>query len=219
LKLSAEGTLEGDVQETLTGHRAEEARQTARNQSPAQREEALRDVLTHMFPDSEISSVSIENYDDAVKPIVLHYGLKAPLYAQATGKRLLFQPIPFQRAVASRFSGSDRKLPIEFRFAWKEVDEIHIALPDGYTLDNAESPGGLTFGDPGSYVLTIGVTKGEHPELVTNREFTFGNNGYLTFPVKSYASLKAVFDQIHLRDAHTLSLIQNAAAAKVTASN
>ena len=213
LKLSADGTLEGDIDETTSGHRAEEARVLARARS-AQKEESLHDRLVRMFPEAEVTDLRIENYDNAARPITIHYHLKAPLYAGSTGKRLLFQPIPFQRGISSIFSESDRKLPIEFPYAWKEIDEIHIQLPEGYTLDNAESPGSLTFGEPGGYVLTMAVTRDSRPELITKREFTFGSGGHLLFPIQSYPSLKKVFDEVHLRDSHTLSLIQKTAAQK-----
>jgi hypothetical protein len=209
--LSVDGTLEGDVEQTATGHEAAEVRGIAKERSAAQMEEAVHDATLREFPDAEVTNVKVENADDVTKPFTVRYHLKAPLYAQVTSKRVLFQPNPFERSAAAKFSASERKLRIEFEHAWKEMDEIHIQLPDGFELDNAESPGGFDFGDPGKYNLQIAIRRGEHQELTTTRELTFGEGGRLFFPVTSYATLKKVFDQIQVRDSHTLSLIQKGA--------
>jgi hypothetical protein len=207
LALSADGSLEGDVEEIITGHRAEERRIAAGSQSPAQREEALRARAVKMFPDAEVTVIKLENVDDPAKPLRSSYHLKAPRYAQSTGKRLLFQPIAFRRAIVSPFSAADRKFAVEFPYAWKEIDQIHIQLPDGFMLDDAESPSSINFGKPGSYVVKTTVTTTGKPELYTLREFTFGTGGNLYFPTAGYASLKKGFDGIQVRDAYTMSLI------------
>jgi hypothetical protein len=157
-----------------------------------------------MFPSSEITEIKLVNVDDPAKPMELHYRLRAPLYAQATGKRLLFEASPFRRAIASPFTASQRRYPISFPYGWKEVDHIFIQLPTGWKLDNADNPGNLDFGKPGSYTLTIGVTPSSELEL--QRTMVFGNEGMVFYSAQSYQALKAAFDQIQLHDRHSLSL-------------
>jgi uracil phosphoribosyltransferase len=206
LKLSADGSLEGDVDETLTGHEAEERREAEWRKAPAQREENLHDRVVRMFPDAEVTNIKLENFTDPTKPLIAHYHLNAPLFAQGIGKRILFQPFVFQRARAALFTATDRRLQIEFPFPWKESDQIYIRLPEGFDLDNADIPPSLDFGKAGAYNIKIGITKGAQPELHVVREFNFGNGGGIMFPVPSYASVKKVFDQIQARDAHTLAV-------------
>jgi hypothetical protein len=55
------------------------------------------------------------------------------------------------------------------------------------------------------------MTRGTQ-ELISNREFTFGKDGQIFFPVETYPQLKRIFDEIHKRDDHTISLKQTAAA-------
>jgi hypothetical protein len=206
LKLSLEGTLEGDVEESYTGHSAEEFRSQLQRQSPAQREEWLRDRITHMFPDADVTALKIEDVDDAAKPLRASYHLKAPNFAQVTAKRILFEPNSFRRAQASPFSAADRKNVVDFPYAWQEVDQTSIQLPEGWKLDNAANPGPLNFGKPGAYELKIGISKTN--ELVTTREFSFGREGMLVFPANSYPTLKKIFDEVQLRDRHTLSIMK-----------
>jgi hypothetical protein len=209
LKLSAKGSLAGDVDEGYTGHRAEYYRSILSGKSAAQAQEWFHDRLLQMFPDADVTALKVENMDDSLKPLQVSYHMDAPFFAQVTGKRMLFEPNAFRRAQASPFSASDRSYPVEFPYAWKEVDDIHIELPQGFELDNADSPGGFDFGDAGSYKLSIRVQKGAATELVTSREFVFGAKAVLQFPVTSYPTVKRVFDQVRLRDTHTLSVKGN----------
>jgi hypothetical protein len=209
LNLSTQGTLEGDVDESYTGHRAEEYRRQIGNKSVAQREEWFRDRLIRMFPEADVT-LKLEDVDDSSKPLLVHYHLRAPHYAEVAGKRLLFQPIAFRRAQAyPQFAATERRFAVEFSTAWKEVDQIHIQLPEGYVLDNADSPGSVNFGRLGSYEITMTVTNGSNPELYTSRELTFGREGQLYFLPSEYPSLKNIFGAIAARDRHTLSLKGN----------
>jgi hypothetical protein len=159
-----------------------------------------------LFPDADVTAIKLENAEDAAKPLIARYHLDAPRFAQVTGKRILFQPNAFRRAEGSRFTATERRFPIEFPYPWKEIDVVHIRLPEGFALDNADSPGGISFGDTGSYQLHMTIGNGE---LVTSRDLTFGNHGSIFFEAQYYPTLKKVFDQIQVRDAHTLSLKAN----------
>ena len=209
LKLSDLGALSGDVEESFTGHRAEGLRGAIEGKTPAQREEWLRDRIVKMFPDAEVTGIQLRNADDATQPLMARYHVDAPQYAQVTGKRILFQPSAFRRGQGSPFTAAERRFPVNFPYAWKESDEVDIGLPEGYELDNADSPGDLQFGEPGSYKLRMAVTKGAEREFQLFREFTFGNKGILFIDAKNYSVVKRVFDEVQARDGHTISLKGN----------
>jgi hypothetical protein len=142
---------------------------------------------------------------------VVRYHFKAPRFAQVTGKRLLFHAMPFRRGQLSPFSATTRRLPVEFPNAWKEVDETHILVPEGFTLDNAANPGSVDFGKSGSYMVKMIITTPKDPpgrtELTVTRDLTFGSNGRLDFPVANYQALKNIFNDMQVRDGHIMSLI------------
>jgi Domain of Unknown Function with PDB structure (DUF3857) len=206
LRLSADGLLEGDVEESYSGHRAEDYRSSLAGQSATQREQWLRDRVVKIFPESDVTAIKIENADDSAKPLRAVYHLSAPRFGQVTGKRILFSPNAFRRSQVSLFPASDRRFPVAFPYGWKEADEVHIALPAGFELENAEAPGNLNLGQPGSYNVTLAVQSGGSRELIATRDLTFGNKGLLFFDQNQYAALKKAFDEIQVRDAHTLSL-------------
>ncbi|MEQ1884182.1 MAG: DUF3857 domain-containing protein [Bryobacteraceae bacterium] len=209
LQLSAEGELSGEVTETLTGHKAEEYRSQLSDKAEPQREEWLKDRVTRMFPDAEVTGVKIQNVEEASRPLMISYHLAASHFAQVTGKRILFQPIAFHRAIGNRFAASQRRYPIEFPYAWQEQDELEIKLPEGFALDNADAPSNLEFGKPGKYAIAFRITKDANPSLLVTREFVFGREAQLHFDAAAYPVLKKIFDEIQVRDRHGLSLKEN----------
>ena len=188
---------------------AEDRRDILIHKSPAQREEWMRDRVTRMFPGAEVTAIQIANVDDATQPLNVKYHLEAPRYAQVTGKRILFEENAFRRGQASPFSASGRHYAVEFPFAWRELDEIHIGIPAGFDFENPEGTGNLDFGAPGSYKLRLQIVRGATTELVVTRDLTFGSKGNVLFPVAAYASLKSAFDKVQLRDTHQMALKQN----------
>ena len=208
LKLSEDGTLEGDVRMEYTGHLAVEKKQQNDDDSPSQREETLRDMIKARMSTAELSNITIENVTDSDKPFVYAFHVRVPGYTQRTGKRLFLQPSFFQKGIGAMFPASTRKLSIYFHYAWKEEDDITIELPAGFALDNPDVPAPLKAGEVVDYKVWMGVTK-KGDELQFKRAFSFNA---LLFPVSSYAPLKKVFDDLHESDNHTITLKQSAAA-------
>jgi uncharacterized protein DUF3857 len=203
LKLSRDGALEGDVEETYTGHRALDRRIELSDESEERRQEWLRERVQKMFPNAEVTSIAIQNADDPSQPLRFRYHLDAPQYAQSTGKRMFFHILPFERSHASPFAAAERRNAIVFPYGWRETDEVRIQLPEGLVLDNAEVPGSVGFGKTGGYNLSVTVK--DHA-LITTRELTFADGGLLMFDTSGYAPLQKIFGEIQRRDGHTLAL-------------
>jgi len=153
---------------------------------------------------SAAHAIKIEFADDPTHPLHATYHLDAPRYAQVTGKRLLFQTSPFHRSIASPFSSSERRAAVEFPYAWKESDQVIFKLPAHWALDNSDSPGRLELGQPGYYEGALSITKNN--ELISKRELVFGREGNLYYQPNVYPQIKKVFDQIQLRDQHSIAL-------------
>jgi hypothetical protein len=212
LTLSEDGTLEGNAQVEYYGHLAVYRKEWDDDDSPAQREDTLRDAVKKQMSTADVSEIKVENITDPLKPFVYSYHVRVPGYAQRTGKRLFLQPEFFQHGIEPLFSGSERKYPVYFNYPWSEEDRVIIDLPAGFSLDSADAP--AAFGSPpiGDYRPTLGVTK-DGRTLVYTRNFFFGGGDTIVFPVESYSKLKAYFDVIHKSDNHTVTLKQAAATA------
>jgi len=212
LRLLEDGTLEGDVHLEYSGHFGFEEKEYNDDDSPAQREETLRNSLKAQMSNAELSDIKIENVTDPIKPFVYDYHVRVPGYAQRTGKRIFLQPAFFEHGVSPLFSSSERKYPVYFHYPWSEEDEVSIELPSGYALDNADAPVPIKAGQIVEYKPKIMVTN-DGKTLFYKRNFFFGGGGAILFPVNTYADLKGLFDLINKSDNHTITLKQTAAKA------
>jgi len=213
LHLLEDGTLEGEVQIEYTGHLAFDRKEYNDEDSQAQREETLRDIVKARLSTAEVSNIKIENVTDPIKPFIYSYNIRVPGYAQRTGKRIFLQPGFFEHGRSPLFSGSERKHPVYFHYPWLEDDEVSIELPAGYALDNADAPGPIKAGEVADYKPSIAVST-DGKMVVYRRRFLFGGGGNILFPVTSYSAVKNLFDAVNKADHHTVTLKQTATTAK-----
>ncbi|HKR02498.1 MAG TPA: DUF3857 and transglutaminase domain-containing protein [Pyrinomonadaceae bacterium] len=217
-RLLEDGTLEGDVRIEYTGHLAAEKKEYNDDDSPSEREETLRNRVKEQMSTAELSDIKIENVTDPLKPFVYSFHVRVPGYAQRTGKRLFVQPAFFEHGVAPIFPTSGRTHAIYFHFPWSEEDTVTIQLPDGFSLDNPDSPAPFASGDITRYDVKIFSTKDERG-IVYKRNFFFGGGGSgvdlerLYYDASGYSQLKGLFDAVHKQDNHTITLKQTASTA------
>ena len=207
LRLSDDGTLEGDIRVEYTGHFAIERKHDMDDQSENEREESVKGEIKEQMSAAEISGIKIENVTDHVKPLIYSYHVRIPNYAQRTGKRLFIQPAFFQHGRGPVFATTGRTYPIYFHYPWSEQDLVDIELPKGYSFDNAESPQPFGSGDISKYEISVGAAT-DGSLLVYKRNFFFGGKSSILFPVEAYGPLKNYFEMMHKQDNHTIALKQ-----------
>ena len=203
LTLSAEGELEGEIREIYTGNKAAEWRKRFAESNDAEREDALREDLKQRFPEFELANVKFHVPAD-LKGVSVMYRIKVQGYAQRTGKRLFVIPAFFRVGAGARFTEETRKQSIYFDFPWTEMDVVNIQLPEGYHLDHADAPAGVTFAPIGAYAVKISVTNKN--QIMYERDLTFGSDKVLLFDAKAYPALKQLFEKVHAADSHMLTL-------------
>ncbi len=206
LRLLEDGTLEGDVGIEYTGQMAFTKRMESYDDSENKRQEDIISEIKSRMSTAEVSNVSISNLDNHRLPLIHKYKIRVPNYAQKTGKRVFFQPGFFEHGVEPVFATNDRKYDIYFNYPWSEDDEVIIKLPDGFSLDSADSPAEVA--DPSKISLlriNIGIDQANNI-LVFKRKFYFGNNGNVLFKVGNYTPLKNLFDLFQTADKHTITL-------------
>jgi hypothetical protein len=207
LRLSEDGTIEGDVRVDYIGHSAVVKKKQDADDSPAQREQSLRAEVTRQMSSAELSNISLENITNSAKPLPYSYHVRVAGYAQRTGKRLFVQPSFFKRGLSSVFSSNDRKFDIYFRYPWSELDQVTIELPDGYVLETRDPPISFEFANNGTYSSTIEPAK-EGRAIVYKREFYFGVGGTILFPRNRYSGLKAFFDKVQQQDNLAVTVVK-----------
>ena len=189
LRLSEDGTLEGDVRIEYTGHLGETRKEHNDEDSPEQREQTLRDMIKARMSTAEVSNIRVENVTDKEKPFTYAYHVRVPGYAQRTGKRLFLQPAFFQRGVDSLFSTSERRFHVYFHYPWSEEDTVSIELPAGYALESQDAPRALQVPKIGYYDVKVGVTQ-DKKVIEYKRTFRFCEGDRLLFRPRLTRSLK-----------------------------
>ena len=204
LRLDADGTLEGDVHLKYTGHRAVEARQELADLGPDKREERMRQRLQERLPTVELSALDVRDIDDPATSLQLGYHVRIPGYAECTGSRLFLQPAYFEKGLPALFTAEKREYDIYFHFPWSEEDDVTIALPAGFTPEQASSPKSFPAreGADIKYVVALGITR-SGDSLRYKRSFACE----LQLVSKDlYATIRKNFDEIQRRDGHVIIL-------------
>ncbi|MEP7213377.1 MAG: DUF3857 and transglutaminase domain-containing protein [Acidobacteriota bacterium] len=207
-KLLPDGTLEGTGTLEYEGHQAITRRRVDYRSSAAKREETIKNEVVGRMSSAEVTDISVENFDDPMKPLRYVYKVRVPNYALKAGKRLIVQPGFFEYGVSPVFSSATRTHNIFFRYPWSEQDKIEIQLPAGYAIESPEIPGDV-FDPSGICRLNISMQIDKQAnKLIYGRTFHFGANGKTLFPVSVYKALKGLFDAFHKADNTALSLKQ-----------
>lgn len=212
LKLTDDGTLEGEVSVEYSGHFAIDRKEDVDEESETQRVDRVKTEIKELMSAADLSDIKIENVTDSAKPLIYTFHIRVPGYAQRTGKRIFIQPAFFQRGVNPLFATAGRKHPIYFSFPWSEDDHVQIELPPGYALDNADAPAPFGSGKISEYKPTLSVTS-DGKTLVYKRTFFFGGGNAVLFPLETYPAMKGYFDQLHKQDNHNIALKQSATAS------
>jgi hypothetical protein len=204
-KLLADGTLEGTVLYTYTGHLASAQKRDWDDMTPAQQEEDWKASVQRRLSTAEISDFSVTGIEDQVRPVGVRHKITVPGYATRTGRRILFQPAFFQMNVGPRFSESTRKWHLYFDYGWAEEDEVTIDLPEGWELDQPVKPNSGKLGDIGEYSVEVRKTV-DGRKLIYRRHFDWGRGKRILFPPDQYAPIKQAFDAVQEQDRYTISL-------------
>jgi len=205
LKLKDDGSIEGSVEYSYTGHVSRSEKLDVEDQTAAQREEDWKKSLQGRLSTAEMSDFEIANVDDHEKPMVVKYKVAVSGYATRTGKRILLQPAFFQHNVGPRFTATDRKWPVYFDYGWAEDDEVTIELPAGWELDLPTAPQSSTLGGVGAYSVNVRKTL-DGKTVIYKRNFDWGRHMNILIPASEYSHINQVFDFVQEQDGYTIAL-------------
>ncbi len=210
--LDAEGTLEGDAEESYTGHAAVVRKMEFWEDSVEDVAKKFRERLVKRLPNAEVTAIEWTNLRTREMPLTVKYHVRVPGYAEQAGSRLALALSFFEAGQPVIFAAAERKYPIMFPYAYGEHDDVQIALPEGYVLDKGSAPKPVA-----DVANTISATyKLQYlPKTRTftyQRDFALGSNGVTSFRVESYPVLKALFEKVHASDTHSLLIKPKATA-------
>ena len=137
LALSPDGTLTGQILDTRYGDYAASQRSVYKAMTKKEdRIKPIETLLAHSLGTYQITKASIGNLDVRDQPFQYSYSFVVPSYAKPAGELLLLRV----RVLGEKSSDilekkETRKYPVEFDGLRRDSDNIEIALPDGYQVD------------------------------------------------------------------------------------
>jgi hypothetical protein len=145
-----DGTAEIKAEQKATGNQDMMYRYYALNESA----DDIKKVLQNSF---SLPSFKIKNY--ALKPnkeipeTEIMLDLEVPKYASKGGKRLFISPNPINQLTYVPREIEERRLPIENRYAFSDVDIVTIEIPEGYEVESIPEENLTIENDFGKYTI------------------------------------------------------------------
>jgi len=136
--LTADGTLAGDIVETLTGDDASVERWHLRARDSKEIQESLEKSLGTDLPGLAFKGYEFRHAAELDKPLGLDMHFSATGYAQMAGPLLLFRPRilgSHVRFASDVMEGKPRSYAIEMGHPGRWRDSFDITLPQGYVVD------------------------------------------------------------------------------------
>ncbi|NPV83679.1 MAG: DUF3857 domain-containing protein [Candidatus Aminicenantes bacterium] len=146
--LSADGTLKGNVSETLAGTQAQVARLRLRDVHEQERRKDMEDFLARSVGPFILENYQYLNLNEPDREVVLQYSFRAASYLGKTGDVFSFRPNIL--AMVENYDvlkqKDDRKYPVLLPGVGTSQDEFEIKLPTGYTVEVLPGPVELSNG-------------------------------------------------------------------------
>jgi uncharacterized protein DUF3857 len=203
--IGEDGTLEGDVRTEFTGHWGARRKGEVDENSEAERVSAIEKLVQSRLSNAVVSSVRVEHASDPEGNYGVTYHVRVPGYATRAGRRLIVDPYYFGHGDSPMFTSNRRMHPVYFNYPWAEDDSVAIHIPEGFAAESLPSTDPYEIQGIARHVnLLAKSTDGKL--LVYRRQFEFGREGTIYFPLEEYPKLKAVFDTFDERDHRTVVL-------------
>lgn len=134
-KLAADGSLNGEVLETLGGDHALRERGDFLHATEQERTQRFERGLGNSLQGFTLQKFDVRQLPEIDKSLIFDFELSVPQYAQARGPLLLVRP----RVLGNKSFAVDTKPrhnPVEFDGASHETDVYEIEIPEGFVVDD-----------------------------------------------------------------------------------
>jgi Domain of Unknown Function with PDB structure (DUF3857) len=189
LKLLADGTLQGEVEESRTGYFAAAARDL-KDVSAQDRKKFIEHMLGSWVTNFQVDSFEVVNADDIEKDLVLKYKFTAGHYAKNAGPLLLVRPRVIGEMAGYYDASKPRHYAYEFEAPFTRSDKVEISLPEGFQVDELPEPARASF-PFGEYVSK---TEKAGNVLTYTRQYKVQTT---MVPLERMNDLKRLFGQIN----------------------
>jgi hypothetical protein len=200
--INAEGNLSADVNTFFRGEQQELQHSLIHSVNKEQREKYLNEALN--LPTYTIEKSDYKEMKSSVPSVQEYLKVQAPNYASITGKRIFIQPNLFNKLATKLSTEQTRRFDIKFDYAYRDVDTIHITLPEGYQSESVPKDVALQ-SKFGTYSIKFKIN-GTAIDVVRVNERNAG-----IFRSSNYPDLVKYLDEIYKADRSKIVLVKKEA--------
>jgi hypothetical protein len=200
-QIEADGALSGRVIIHYRGYRAQSLKLSMDGLTAKEREDQIRDGIKAIHPLAEVDAIVLNADGDPTEPASVSYTIRVPNYAERTGSRLFVQTAFFQFGEEALFTAPTRRADLLFDYRYVNHDRVAIKLPEGYSLEDPESPNSLEGGGYANYQVTMHYNA-QRREVIHDRRYT---HNAIRIGADLYAAIAQFHEAIRGRDQHTIT--------------
>jgi len=192
----------------IRGNDALERRLSALQEDEAGRRKGLEDEAKEWLPEGAVATVdSMQGWEATDEPLQVRFKIEVPSFASSAGKRFLIPAALFRTTKQKlAFQHKERKYAVYFPFAYNEMDNVILHVPDGYTAESVPVAQDVKL--PSARFVT--ARSFANNQFVSKRALVV--NGII-FRISEYAELKGFFDKVQGADEEQLVLQNTAVSA------
>ena len=207
LRLNDQGQVEGSLAIGYFGQEALTRRLEGSKTDDVGRTKILEDEVKSWLPsNAQVTMTKPPQWDEVETPLVAEFKISSPMLMSG-GKRVLLPTNIFQFNRPPMFAHPDRKQPIYFEFPSREIDDVHIKLPDNLQVESLPANQEVKV----EYAIYRAGRKQDKNEIDMTRDLAIAT---FVFPPAEYKGLKSFFDKVKEGDDEQVLLKQVAHVAQ-----
>jgi Domain of Unknown Function with PDB structure (DUF3857) len=193
LTLDTNGALSGTLDVDFNGQEALQDRLAYRDKNESARIKALEKRVKGWLPlGAFVELKNKPDWETGNLPLHAVFDLKVPGFASSTRKRLLLPPLVFSSGNYP-FQKLERTYPIDLGYPYQVIDDVTIALPQGYRVE-ALPERVQSVQSFGRYEVSY---SSDAKSVNLRRTFIIDN---FLFPVSYYSALHLFYDAVRAGD-------------------
>lgn len=202
LKLSPDGTLQGEIEERYSGFNAMLGREFLQHETENDRKKIIERLVANSLGNFQLDKYELLNADDIDQDLIIKFNFSAAHYAKNAGSMLLVRPRVLGELAGPWDANKPRHYAYEFRGPFLDRDTVEISLPEGFKVDELPDPAKVTF----PFAEYASKTESGEGILKYTREY---KQTATEVPLEHMDELKKFFSQINL-DEKNMAVLKRA---------